>query len=250
MDAALPVIQIPGQIAWQRMGRRSCRASAHDSHGCRAAMQYPGNGPRNREFQHIAQSVADVLRDEQAIGFLHRVAEWRAYLPRGSPHAEDIVSDAICAMLNGQIVCSGDAIAAELAREVGRRADAYQRAAERSVAVSLDDVPSNALIDESADEEAEVPRRDASDVVERLRALAIADVPVLRLLEIREQGLVRRQDAWGIGMTPKVYRGARERLATYASRAAAASLAALAGESRTTEVETDRAALRCPSNPV
>lgn len=209
-------------------------------------MQYPKKlSCRNEESQSqsVAQSVADLLRDDRAARLLHLVAERYASLPRGSQDAQDLVADTVVALIGREIAGDIDTVSATLQREVRRRAKAYRRAAECSALVPLDDAPADALVDDSSTDRQNEPidlPRDAGGIVQRIREMAADDEPVLRLVELRVLGSARRRDARSAGMTPKVYRGASERLALYAKRASAAALSDAAAAPCARAIESHR----------
>ena len=193
------------------------------------------SGPAgNTQSQIVAQSIAELFRDDTVLRGLHRIAERHGWLPRGSDQASDLVADVILGVVEGRIARDERPLRAQVRREVRRHAKAHQRAAERSVLLSLDDAPGDALVDTSTDverAEASAPTRDSVEVVRVILELAAADPPVLQIVDLDTGRLLRRRDARGAGMTPKLYRTARERLAKYAAEAVAVTLAVQARSS-------------------
>jgi len=141
------------------------------------------------------------------------------------------VADVVAGLIAGEIVRDERPLTDQVKAEVRRRAQAYQRAREGTVFVSLDEVTANAQIDSLPDasgDETDVPTRDAVDIVRRIREFAVDDDRVLQLIELHERGVLRLRVARSVGMSPHEYRRARARLAAYAARATAAQLADLA----------------------
>jgi hypothetical protein len=187
-------------------------------------MQFTGaSWSQNKESQSVAQSIAELLRDPCVIRQLHRTAEREAWLPKDSVSARDLVADVIGELATGVLTCDERALEAQLVREVRRRAHRYRRAAERSMFMSLEEAPPSALIEAKHEEARQDPSwgRDAAGVVERIRQLAANDAPVLQLLALHERGLSCRRHARIGGMSPSIYRRARERLVAYATNAIA-----------------------------
>jgi hypothetical protein len=193
-------------------------------------MQYSDiDSSRNTSSQAVAQSLADLSRDRGAMHLLHHVAERHARLTRGSVEARDLVADVIADFIAGTIERNSVPLAVQVKCAVRHRAQRYRRQVERSILVSLEDADEATLIDESnraAHLEADASANHAALVVQSMRVLARDDMPALQLLELHGCGRSRRLDARSTGMSPSVYRGARERLSTYATRAVAVVQAA------------------------
>jgi len=200
--------------------------AAHGSHdGAGAAMHLDDklSSLGNTESQSPTVTVAELVRDGAVLGRLHRIAESRARLPKGSPDAQDLVAGVIADLATGAIAPDLAMLRSQAIRLVRQRADKYQRDAEKSVTCYLDDAPAEALADHADDDTedataVELPRRrDAA--IAAVQALALGDKPVLQLLELYARGFTRRRDALSVGLSPAVYRTARERLLAYAQRA-------------------------------
>jgi hypothetical protein len=181
----------------------------------------------NTESLCIAQAIAVLLRDGAAMQLLQHVAARHARLRSGALQARELIADVIEDMIAGRIACDEHKIGARLKGEVRRRAKRVRRAATQALEIPLDDAPAGALIDETAwmAGSAEVePTRDAAAVVRIIRELAREDGPVLQLMDLHQRlGQFRRRDARSVGMTPAVYRAARERLGAYCAQAVAAT---------------------------
>ena len=180
-----------------------------------------------------AEPLAGLLRDDDAMQRLYRVAERGARWPRGSLRVREIVTDVIEDMAIGDTVCDPERpLVPQVRDEVRRRAKRERRGAPRVSFIELGDAPASALI---ADADQHSGSRDAPDVpdaaalVRSIREQARGDVPVLQLLAFYERGIVARRDVLRAGMKPWVYRAARERLTAYAA-------IAVAGASITDEV--------------
>jgi hypothetical protein len=178
----------------------------------------------NTESQSPPLTLADLVRDEGIHRRLHRIAESRARLPRGSQDAQDLVADVIADLATGAITPDPPTLRSQAIRLVRQRADQYERDAQKSGTCYLDDAPPEALTDHADDDEDEAnvePTCQPCAVIRAVRELAVGDQPVLRLLELYERGFTRRRDARAVGMSPAVYRTARERLTEYGQRARA-----------------------------
>jgi hypothetical protein len=176
----------------------------------------------NTESQLPPLTLADLVRDGPILRLLHRIAESRTRLPRGSPDAEDLVAGVIADLATEAIAPDLHNLRAQAIRLVRQRADKYKRDAKKSVTFYFDDAPPEALIDHADDTDdataVELPRSPAA-VIAAVRALGVADKPVLQLLDLYERGFTRRRDARSVGMSPAVYRTARERLMAYGQQA-------------------------------
>ncbi len=176
----------------------------------------------NTESQSPPLTLADLVRDAAIHRGLHRIAESRARLPRGSPDAEDLVSGVIADLAADQIAPDLPNLRSQAIRLVRQRADKYERDSQKSVTCYLDEAPPEAMADRAGESEdaAEIePARDPGAIARAVGELAADDPPVLQLLDLYERGFTRRRDALSIGMSKAVYRTARERLTAYGQRA-------------------------------
>jgi hypothetical protein len=170
------------------------------------------------------ESLADLVANPDTMRRLHRMAESRANLPYMSEEARDIVADAIATVAGSHD--GKEDPRRELRLEIRRRAArSTSKKARAERFVSLDALPEYHLATghDSPLERLTIPPplRDASGIVARIRALAASDVHVVQLLDALVAGERRARDPRRFGITARTYRSARERLAAYATLAAA-----------------------------
>lgn len=153
---------------------------------------------------------------------LYRVAERHGRLPRDSPVARELVTDAIDDLILGETPCDPDGdLPAQLERHVRRSANRWRKG--RPELVPLSKAPPSALVIEpETGDDAERRSPDAVAVVSRIRADACEDEPVRQLLALYARDITQRRDVLRNGMTEWTYRAARDRLVAYAERAMAA----------------------------
>jgi hypothetical protein len=180
-------------------------------------------GMKREERAVVRAAITALLYNDGAMSRLYATAQ--RYL-HDAMAARELVWDVAGDLLLGDLTCDvARDLGSQLGREVRRRAKRARRDARRAVTVALEEAPADMLIIEAEPERAgqEADKsREAAEMVTRIRALACDDDAVLQLLGYYERDLVTRREVLGAGMTQWVYRAARERLVTYAGKAAAA----------------------------
>lgn len=196
-------------------------------------MQLPPNDALQQTgLKSLAKSLADFVKDTNAMQQAHRLAERHARLPRDSFAARELVADVIGDVLDGGLACRPDqAIAPQVESHVRRRANRLRKAENpqrtrtslrrdmRPIFVPLDMAPPSALLVDALPHSLDHHTLDPVELVARIRDLVSGDATARQLLAFYERGLSRRE-VLDAGMTEWAYRAARDRLAEYATVAA------------------------------
>jgi len=184
-------------------------------------MQYRRRGAlQDRESQSDSRSIGELVRDDAVMRHVQRIAERHAWLPRDHAAALDLVADVIGELAAGIIARDERTPAVQLRSEVRRRAKRHRRETARKPEISLEQVDASELVDEEAHPKLaylDSRTRDATAIVSLIRRLADGDVPALRLLDLQVHHGGRTFRRRHADMPPAVYRGARQRLASYAA---------------------------------
>ncbi len=211
--------------ARQRAERNAAPARHMPRTWCRVRMQSSNcYSESNKQSISIAQSLAVLMRDANALRQLHAVAERYGRLPHGSLASREIVADVIGDACTGVLDCDPTAPAPQLMNEIRRRATRLHPSTKKRVRlVSVDDVRpavlrrAMELRSSSSEDHAALDVADLPELMSQVRLLAAGDAAVMKLLDMYQRGLICRSDAIRAGIPRAVYRQACARLDAYAA---------------------------------
>jgi hypothetical protein len=184
----------------------------------------PTDGVTDVQRERIADLLAALVRDPDAMLRLHRVAERYGGWPRGSFQAREVVADVIADVLGGESKCDPErALGGQVELHVRRRAKRQREPdnprTRRPRLVPLEHAPDELLAVDSMSNVEDEPRVDPVEWVARIRVHATDNVGVQQLLELYDGEICSRRDVLATGMTEWTYRAAREKLVDYATEA-------------------------------
>jgi hypothetical protein len=165
----------------------------------------------------LADLLAALERDPDAMLRLHRVAERYGEWPRGSFQAREVVADVIGDVLSGDLKWDPErALGRQVEQYVRRRAKRLREPdsprARRPRLVPLDQAPDELLAVDTMSNIDDEPEVDPVEWAARIRVHAIGNVGAQQLLALYDQEICSRRDVLATGMTEWTYRAARERL--------------------------------------
>lgn len=183
--------------------------------------------PTTTDFTEVQrEAVADLMaalaRDADAMLRLHRVAERYGRFPRGSFQAREVVADVINDVVGGDLKCDperalGRQVELHVRRQARRVREPVNPKARRPRFVPLDQAPDELLAIDAASATDDEPDVDPVEWVARIRAHAVDNVGAQQLLELYDKRICSRRAVLATGMTEWTYRAARERLIDYAT---------------------------------